>query len=321
MPDPKNKAKVVVLGGAVIDLTFTVRNLPEWTQAVQASSFRMYAGGKGLNQAVAASRLGVEVCLISAVGKDEFGERIIETLDMHGISRDFVRIVDGRHTDVTNVFVNDQGDAAFVGWKNMTASNVDHSLVKSAEKQIAEADALLMTLEISLDAAEEAIGIAKEKGVCVFLNPAPPPDERLPINLLQKVDVLTPNSWEAIKLLGLQEGEPKALARLLHQMGVRVVCVTTAENGCVAATNGNVTEHPPFVVGKPVDSTGASDAFCASLAVALVRDKMELKNAIFRANVAGAIATGKRGSSPSMPTSEEIEYFLRHWKATGVLQG
>lgn len=103
-------------------------------------------------------------------------------------------------------------------------------------------------------------------------------------------------------------------------MGVKVVCVTTSENGCVVATNGNVAEYPPFIVAKPVDTTGASDAFCASLAVALVRDKMDLKNAVIRANVAGAIAVGKRGSSPSMPTQEEIEHFLEHWKATGILK-
>lgn len=169
MSDPNNKAKIVVLGGTVIDLTFTIHKLPDWKQAVQASSFRMYAGGKGLNQAVALSKLGVETCLISAIGKDEFGDRLIETLDMHGISRDFVKIVEGIHTDVTNVLVNDQGDVAFVGWKNMTASTVDRSLVKSAEKQIAEANALLITLEISLDAVEEAIGIAKERGIRVFL--------------------------------------------------------------------------------------------------------------------------------------------------------
>src|SRR5262249_25688399 len=118
MPDKAIVPRIVVLGGAVIDLVFYAHALPEWGQAIQSSSFRRYCGGKGLNQAIAASKLGVDVSLISAIGNDEFGQTIIETLDMYRIDRTYVKAVEGRYTDVTGVIVNDQGEAAFIGWKN-----------------------------------------------------------------------------------------------------------------------------------------------------------------------------------------------------------
>jgi len=294
-----------------MDLVFAVRQLPEWKQAVQAHSFRMYPGGKGLNQSIAAARLGAEVSLVSAVADDEFGERILQYLEMHRISREFIKVVKGSHTDVTGVFVNDQGEVAFIGWKGMTMSQVDKDQVRRAETRIKEADAILITFEVSLDTIEEAIDVAYTETL-VVLNPAPPLDplEPPPYALMSRIDVIVPNKWEATRLLRVGDEDTKELARLLHQMEAKIACVTNSEFGCAVATSAGIAEHPSLLVGKPLDTTGGSDAFCAALAIALA-EGMELEDAITLANAAAALAVTKRGGSPSMPKAEEVNRLLR----------
>src|SRR5262249_8721476 len=152
------------------------------------------------------------------------GQRILSTVDSYGIHNEFIRVVRGGFTDVTGVLVNNEGQPAYVGLKNVLVTNVDSQLVKAAEERIASADAVLVTLEIPIEAAEEAVNIANEHGVKVFLNPAPPREERLPTNLLQKVDVLIPNSWEAAMLLALPTTDLAEMARLLHSLGPAVTC-------------------------------------------------------------------------------------------------
>jgi len=313
--------QLVVLGGAVMDVVFRVHDLPQWKEAVQAYSFDMFPGGKGLNQAVAAARLGANASLISAVGDDAFGDSVVSALDGDGVDREFVEEVKGQKTPVTAVFVSAHGirpapDAAFIGWKNYPNIRVGQELIERAADRIRAADMLLITLEVPLEAVRAAVEIARSNKVRVILNPAPPldlpdlPETTVPHTVLQEVEVLIPNVWEASRLLRRTiQLTPQELACELIKLGPRYVCVTTAEMGCVVANGGDCREYPGFA-SSPSDTTGGSDAFCASLAIALAEGK-ELKEAIILANAAGAIAVGKLGGYPSMPFSSQLREFLR----------
>lgn len=299
-----------------MDFIFRVRELPSWKQAVQANEFYMFPGGKGLNQAVAAARLGAEVSMISAIGEDTFGEDIRTLLEREGVAHDRVLQVQDARTPVTCVFVNFEGEAAFIGWLNQQKIPLEKSHVSNVEETIEAADALLITLEASLVAVAEAVRIAKKYGKLVILNPAPPLElpQRLSHMLLQDVDWLVPNTWEASRILGEESEDSKAaeLADRLSQHGPKKVCVTTSELGCVVAQGGKLKEYPAFP-SSPVDTTGGSDAFCAALAIALASITNEEK-AVTRANAAGAIAVGSIGGSPSMPTAKGVDRFLQSRK-------
>ena len=308
----RSPPRVVVLGGAVMDLVFPVRDLPRWGQSVQAHSFDMYPGGKGLNQAVAAARLGAKVSLITAIGSDEFGVRILKYLEAHRISLDFVEVARNDGTDVTCVMVGDTGHAAFVGWKGTTVKQVGKAEVRRAQARIEAADAVLITFEVSLAAVQEAVAIASKKGALVVLDPAPPLDplDPPPYSLLPNVDLIVPTRWEATQLLRVEDGEPTALARLLRDAGARGACVTVPEYGCALATRDSTAQYPSLLIGKPVDTTGGTDAFCAASAVALTKG-FDLERAVTMGNAAAAIAVMRRGGSPSMPTTEELNLLLR----------
>jgi ribokinase len=307
MREHASKPRLVVVGAAVMDLVFPVRALPRWREAVQAHSFTMYPGGKGLNQAIAAARLGAAVSLVSAVGDDEFGERILQYADLHRVSREFIRVVDGARTDVTGVFVNDQGEAAFVGWKGMTTTKVDRDHLQSAQASIAGSDAVLITFEVSLDAVREAIDARVGSAPLLVVNPSPPLDplEPPPYALMQRVDVLVANNWEACQLLRMEHDNLSEFAQHLQQHGGTIACVVYSEEGYAIATRDSAAQYPAVLGSRPVDTTGGSDAFCATLAIALIKG-IQLEDAAILASAAEALAVLKRGGAPSMPTADEL---------------
>lgn len=294
-----------------MDFVYRVPQLPRWNQAVQASFFAMLPGGKGLNQAVAASRLGAEASLITAVGSDEFGNAILETLDTSKVLHDFVIRVPGELTATTNVLVSYQGEAAFVGWKGIASDKVDTALVAKASDLIADSDIVLITLEVSLDAVRTAMDIAKRHSTLVLLNPAPPLDAplRLSKRLIGEPEFIVPTAWEAQRMVVPGIGDnPLSLAGEIARLGAKTVCIITPEAGCVVASEGKVEEYLPFET-YPVDVTGGSDAFCAALAVARIEGR-SLDAAIKRAIAACDIVVGHMGASPHMPTNKDIDNLL-----------
>jgi ribokinase len=297
-----------------MDLIFKVSKLPDWKEAEQAHIFRMQPGGKGLNQAVAAKRLGANVSLVSAVGADYFGEEILKALDAEGVNRENVVQVGSENTSVTGVFVNDDGDPSFIGWKGLMDSRLDPAQILKAESQIKEADVMLVTLEVSRQAIWEAVKIAEREDVKVVLNPAPPPDPTNRLgNLLNKVDWLVPNKWEASKIISLPKQvspdklSPAQLAYQLYQMGAKNACVTTSEAGCVVSNKDGTFRYGTHKVSA-VDTTGGSDAFCASLGVELAKDT-RISEAVAIANAAGAIKVSKDSGYMYMPDERELTLF------------
>jgi ribokinase len=303
-------AKIVVLGAAVIDHVYTVNKLPDWGEGVHADSFTSLPGGKGLNQAIAAGRLGADVNLVSTVGADYNGHIIIDALEQDNIAHDTVRQIPETLTSIVNVFVNPQSETAFLGWKGAGQIDVYEAILGQAEELIRAADAILLTFEVPYNALERAVKIAGEGKTLVVLNPSPPIEMPRPgfFRLLRDIHLLVPNLTEAENLLQLKAG-PKTLASALHEKGAQAVIVTLAEQGCVVAADGEIWEQPSFNV-EVVDTTGASDAFCAALAVAVAEGR-PLEYAVRRASAAGALAVSQAGASPSMPNIKALEDFLQ----------
>jgi ribokinase len=212
-------------------------------------------------------------------------------------------------TSIVNVFVNPQSKAAFLGWKGAEQFDVYEDLLGQAEELIKAADAILLTYEVPYGAVERAIKIARDSKTMVVLNPSPPIEMPRPgfFRLLKDVHLLVPNRREAENLLQLK-ADPKTLASALHEKGAQAVILTSAEQGCVVAKDGEIWEGPSFNV-EVVDTTGASDAFCAALALAVAEGR-PLDYAVRRASAAGALAVGQAGASSSMPGIKALEHFM-----------
>jgi ribokinase len=303
--------KIAVVGGVVMDLIFEVPIWPQIGEAVQGSLSNQ-PGGKGLNEAVACARLDAQVSIISAIGEDSYGQRLSEILQQEHIQT-FIKIVhrqDDVGTDVTAVILKD-GRPGFVGCRRAT-NDLTVDFIEKHMAVIERADVVLITFDVSSDALQRAIEIAKAAHKPIIIHAAPPLN--LLLSTVNHVDCLVLNSWEAhkwLELVGLpftQQMTDEQVGEYLLRQGVQTVIITEGSEGCLVVTTGRVNHYRPFRA-KVLDATGASDAFCAGLAIAFASREPSLDRIRF-ASAAAALACEKLGAYNSMPRLSEVKCFL-----------
>lgn len=292
--------KVVVLGSANLDFTVAVDRLPTVGETVLGREFYQSFGGKGANQAVAATRAGAQVVLLTMLGTDDYGRRIERHLTSLGLPREGLQQHQTKPTGVALILV-DEGGRNLIAVAPGSNQMLNLEDVRRASPLIAQGAVLLAQLEVPLAAVQEAFSIAKAQGLLTILNPAPAAP--LPPALLKLVDVLTPNEGEASTLSGVND--PDEAARVLIEQGARCVIVTLGERGAFLRDATTSRRFPAYPV-QAIDSTAAGDAFNGALACSLAEGR-SLEDAVVFANAAGALATTKRGAQESLPARTEID--------------
>lgn len=303
---------IVVVGSLNMDLVVRAPRIPAPGETILGGHFQTFPGGKGANQAVAAARLGAAVSLVGCLGRDAFGDTLLENLADSGVNSDNVARDEGVATGVALIVVDEAGENSIVvaSGANM---KVDESQVEAAERVIAAAQVLVLQLEVALPAVMRAAQIAHQHGVPVVLNPAPA--RELPGEFFSLVDVLVPNESEAALLTGAEPGQ--AAHRLLER-GVGSVVITMGGQGAQLTTRGQEpVQYDAFKI-KPVDTTAAGDAFVAGLAVHMSAGH-PLEDAIRWGNAAGALAAMRPGAQPSLPTRDEVERLISGENADKII--
>lgn len=295
-----NMPGIGVFGSANMDLVVRVACPPQPGETIFGDSFATIAGGKGLNQAVAAARAGANVQFIGCVGQDAFGDQLITILDSEAIGRGGLRRVPGA-TGTAHITVDGAGQNSIIV---VAAAN---SQVTAADFTSADTDGigwLITQLELPQTAVRGALAHARSRGIRTVLTPAPA--SRLPEGLLSTVDLLVPNEFEAAVLTGVPD--PHAAAVLLSRICGDVV-VTLGGDGAVWARGGQVMAHVPGRQVSVVDTTGAGDTFVGVL-VAECSAGADFPAALEAATAAAAIAVGRPGATASMPSRAEIDRVL-----------
>ncbi|WP_405665956.1 ribokinase [Streptomyces sp. NBC_00055] len=289
---------IAVLGSTNMDLVAYVARAPERGETVTGREFRTIPGGKGANQAIAAARAGGEVLMIGAVGDDAYGTRLRAELEHAGVETDLLHTAEGP-SGTAHIVVDDTGANAIVVIPG--ANGTVHTLGHGEMAAIAEADLLLLQLELPLPAVVEGARMAHAQGVRTILTPSPV--QPLPDELFDNVDLLIPNEHEAAALSG--KSDPHAAAEILLRH-VPAVVVTLGSKGCLYAARGSETVHFPAPEVTAVDTTGAGDTFVGALAVALGEGRA-VPAALAWASIAAALCVQKLGASTSMPYRSEID--------------
>jgi ribokinase len=292
-----------------MDLVVKSPRIPAVGETILGRDFIMTPGGKGANQAVAAAKLGAQVYFIAKLGDDIFAEQSLKNFEKEGVSTKYVIQTSEAPSGVALITVDDAGNNIIVvaPGANQTLSPED---VKKAESDIASSGAVVAQLEIPLETVEYAAQFANDSAVPFILDPAPA--QKLGPELLQMVDVLTPNETEAQILTGTEvtdENSARTAAKKLLESGIKSVILTMGARGFLLATN-NKMEFVPAVKVYAVDATAAGDAFTGSLAVGLARGNTLPEAASF-ANYVAALSVTKMGAQSSMPTKEAVESFVR----------
>ncbi|MFE3229856.1 PfkB family carbohydrate kinase [Nocardia sp. NPDC059228] len=293
----------IVIGSYVADCIANTASIPMWDDNIIADSVRLTPGGKGLNQAIALARLGARVSAVGVIAEDPAGLTILNTLQVHGIDTSLMRHDQKSGTAICICFVGDSGQTAFL-WRIPESMAITTEDIRKASAQLKSADGVLMTLEMPLASATEALTILHESKAQVALQPFPVPEgtHSLPF---KAVDIVVPNLAEArtfIQELGrMPSNDVETLPRQIHkETGIPHVMVTCGENGSLQFLNGKLDRFPAHHADKVIDTTGASDAFTAHL-VASIAVGLPADVAVNNASVAAAFAIQRPGGYDSMP--------------------
>ncbi|MBR3500678.1 MAG: ribokinase [Bacteroidales bacterium] len=296
--------KILVIGSSNTDMTIKSPRLPAPGETILGGTFVMGPGGKGANQAVAASRLGGDVTFICKVGRDMFGENAVKGYQKEGIDTSHTLYSD-QASGTALILVDDSGEncIAVAPGANGDLSPAD---IDSVADVIKKADYLILQLEIPVESVLRAAKIAHEAGVYVILNPAPAC--KLPEEIFKYISLITPNQTESALMTGIEVKDEASRTKAIesfHKMGVKDVIVTLGSKGSLVC-QGNEQIMVEALKVKAVDATAAGDTFCGAVCVALSEGKT-LEEAARFATKASALTVQKMGAQSSIPYITDIK--------------
>ena len=300
---------VFVVGSLNIDQNIRVPSFPRAGETIQGSDATFSPGGKGANQAVAASRAGAGVKLVGCVGHDAHGAAILQVLAESNVDGSHVKLMDSAATGTAVIAVDDLGENQIIlsPGANATLSFAD---VDAGLATMTPNDVLVLQLEIPRDIVRHAARVAKLRGAFVILNAAPSPHEIE--GLFDDIDLLVVNEQEIQDLARLADasGDLADLTEILPPVLGPAVLGTAGAQGAVTFLGGRHV-HIPAPEVSVVDTTAAGDTFVGYLAASLAAD-CELPAAMAIAGGAASIAVTRAGAVESIPWRRELPTLHDH---------
>ncbi|MEV5964427.1 PfkB family carbohydrate kinase [Kribbella sp. NPDC051952] len=308
--------RVVVVGGVAMDHVFHSDAVPLPETSVMAGDYIRSPGGKGLSQAVAAARLGLDVVLIAACADDQDGERILQHLETEKVDTSRLKILGNETTPQTAVIEFPDAESAAVVWHNESAVSLTTQDVHKHRDVLAECDAVLLTFEIPQDVLSSTLnlvsGLGPEPPVTV-VTPGQPYDYGPPSGqAFAHIDYLVAHSWELRRLSYYTPGKQASqhLGESFLRLGVKSVCVLGSRGGTIYSQNA-----PPRSITPPPsmlkESSITRDLFCAALVARLVEDHSLTDDAVRWATAAMASFTEDYANARTFPDRNRVDQMLR----------
>jgi ribokinase len=295
-------SRVVVCGSLNMDVVVQSERRPAIGETVLGATASFLPGGKGLNQAVAAARLGVPTAMVGAVGDDAFANSLRGFLADNDIDSLGVREIDTLATGVAVIQVIRKDNAITV------ASGANLAFNRKMVREDPRPDEVwVMQFETPVEETYEILKRARASGARTVLNLAP--YAPFPSGLLKYVDVLVLNEIELAQASGLKlrassQRQVVAACERLRSQGARAVVATLGARGAIVVSAESATAVPAFPADI-VDTTGAGDCFVGALAARLTQGATP-PEAVRYASAAASCSVEKLGAAPSMPTAEAV---------------
>lgn len=295
--------RIFDFGSLNIDRVYELAHFVQPGETAKAASMKVFAGGKGLNQSVAAARAGAQVVHAGAVGPD--GDFLLELLGEAGADLSCMKQVQEPSGHAV-IQVDESGQNAIIvcsGANGCLTEEYIDQVLDTAQQE----DWILLQNEVSNVAY--IIQSAARRGLRVVWNPSPMP-ENLQKHPLDQVYLFMVNELEAAQLAGKSEGaDPEKLLDELCALYPKAnVVMTLGSKGVMCRVAGESCFHKAYRV-KAVDTTGAGDTFCGYFLAGLCQQR-PLAECLARASAASAIAVSRPGAAPAIPVAAEVEAFL-----------
>ncbi len=310
--------RVIVVGGAVMDVIFRTKRIPQHETSTLADDCLLTPGGKGVSQAVAAARLGLKVSLVAALGDDQFGQEIVQHLRAENVDTSLLKIVRGARTPMTGVFELRLGDSIAAVWRNDRVINLGVRDIDLLSRQIADCDVILVTFEVPRDTVHRALSLAhtsQRSRPTVIVTPGQPyADGGISRQSLAQIDYLVAHAWELERYIppGYDRFDPDRVGDHLLDRGVGTLCLLGNGGGLIYSQNAPKLTRLPTVSSPFKESSATRDAFCAALAAGLIDEDGVFDGEVAKwATAAMACAAEDFTHSTTMPDRDRIERKLR----------
>ena len=297
---------ISVLGIFVADISFSGPKIPSVGETVLGNNYNIGPGGKGCNQAIAIARLGGKVNFISKIGKDDYGQLALDTLNQNKIDTSTIIQSSDHQTGVAGIMIDKKTGKNAISVITGAPSTLTIDEIKKDIDKIKNSKIFLTQLEIPKDVTLYCLKVAKKNKVLTILNPAPASE--ISKEFFNFIDFFTPNEIEAEFYTGIKinnEIDAKEASIKLFNLGLKKVIITMGEKG-LFYSDGNEDIYLKATSVKAIDTTGAGDAFNGVLAFALSQNK-SIKNALNLANQAAGLSTTKLGAGNSMPKLKNLD--------------
>ncbi|MDC0585568.1 ribokinase [Candidatus Pelagibacter sp.] len=302
-------SSICIFGVFVADLCFFGNKIPIRGETVLGNKHLVGPGGKGSNQAIAASRLNGEVNFITKVGKDTHADMAFSLYKEAGVNTRYVIQDLSLSTGVAGIMIDENGHNAI----NIVAGAAAHLQNEDIDKSldvIKDSKIFLTQMETPDLTTMYALKKAKENNCLTILNPAPA--RKIHKDDFPLLDFFTPNETEAEFYLNKKietKKDIKDAAKEFLNMGVKNIIITLGSKG-VYFENKDESYFIEALKLKDdvVDTTGAGDAFNGAFAVALANE-LKYKDALIFANKVAGISTTRLGAASSMPTLKEVDKY------------
>jgi len=304
--------KALVIGSLNMDMTVKVEELPKLGETIFGNDFYESCGGKGANQAVAVSKLGMKTEMIGMVGKDSQGEKLIQNLNKYGIISDNV-IKSNELTGRAIITVDKKGDNNIIV---IPGSNfkITKEHIQAKQDVIASSDVVILQNEIPSETVEFSLLKAKELGKITIFNPAPA--RKLSGEVFKNTDYLILNETEMEEIFEIKFNDEEYTEKISikkKEYGIKNIILTLGDKGSILfSEDNNIKKYDVYKV-KAVDTTAAGDSFIGAFTMKIC----EIGNpdeAIKYATAVSAIVVTRQGAQDSIPTREEIEKFIEENK-------
>jgi len=294
--------RVIIIGSINMDVVTRVPRFPLPGETIFGSELHFIPGGKGANQAVAASRLGDEVYLVGKLGRDAFGNALHQFLQKENLNLEHLSFSEILPTGTAIISVDDssENNIVVVSGSNWDVQPSDVDIMFQSD------DVVVAQFELPQATLRDAFARAKQVGATTILNPAPA--IKFEDGLKELVDYLVVNETESsffAETSVSQDAEQLASqAQTLRSRAEQTIILTRGKSG-VLAFQGETVHLVDGVEVEAVDTTGAGDCFVGALAVA-ISERQTLPIAIAFANRAAAISVQKLGAATSMPYRKDL---------------
>lgn len=302
--------KISVFGPVNVDVTARPVDFGKLEIGSQPmEDIRIAYGGDALNEAVVLRRLGAAVELVSRVGQDESGDRLVRFLEKEGISSAGINRAADTPTSVNIVLVDPQGERYFLTDPNGSMRRIrreDYLPFLAGAGDIICFPGMFVSREMNIPAMEAVFAEARKKPgrtLCADMTKAKNGEKLEDLrNILPMIDYIFPNEAEAELLTG--EADARKSARMFTEAGAGCAVVKRGMRGCVIAREGEILELPAYPVARAVDTTGAGDAFAAGFVYALSRG-MPLADCGLFACAAASCIVETAGANGGIRSAEE----------------